>query len=254
MTTPIILHNNILLGSTLTATDTASGFSVLNIRDYRTYTFWQAASAGTKHITVDCGLARPADALGIISHNLATANATVSVASSTDNIAWTTRLTGFIPSSDRAILRTFLSASARFWRLTITTASIAPRLAVAFLGTRLTFPWPPDSPYIPYSESVEVGSSRSKKGHILGSVVKYKPIRISARFSNLTRTWVETVFTPFWDNHASNLLPFFYAWSLTAYPNMVFYVSVEEGMAYRTPVSVLPFVDSLELEMEGIKE
>lgn len=254
MATPIILSDSRFLDGTLTATDTASGYSVLNIKDYRTYTFWKAASAGTKYITVDCGTAKSADCLAVISHNLNTANATVSVESSPDNSAWTERLAGFTPPSDKAFLKTFTSASARYWRLKIVTTSIVPYLAVCMLGVRLTFPYPPDSPYIPYSESVEVGSSRSKKGHILGSVVKYKPIRISARFSNLTRTWVETVFTPFWDNHASNLLPFFYAWSLTAYPNMVFYVSVEEGMAYRTPVSVLPFVDSLELEMEGIKE
>lgn len=251
---PVILYDNRFNDGTPVATDTALDFSILNIRDYRTYTFWRAASAGTKFITIDCGSAKSADALGIISHNLRTANATVSVESSTDNSTWTQRLAGFTPSDDKAFIRLFTSASARYWRIRIVTASIAPQLAVAMLGVRMTFPWPPDSPYVPYMERIESQSSRSKKGHILGSVINFKSIEISARFSNLTRDWVLNTFNAFWDGHGSDLKPFFYAWDIDVYPNMVFYVSVDDGMRYRMPVSVLSLIDSIELDMWGVKE
>ena len=105
-----------------------------------------------------------------------------------------------------------------------------------------------------YSEGVEAETARSKAWHILGSVINYKTIEISVRFSNLTREWVLNVFKPFWDNHASDLKPFFWAWDIDVYPDLIFYVSVTDGMKYKMPVSVLQFVDSIELEMQGIKE
>lgn len=251
---PVILYDNRLNDGAPTATDTAAGYSALNVRDLRTYTFWQAASAGTKYITVDCGTAKAADALGIISHNLKTANATVSVESSPDNAVWTERLAGFTPTSDKAILRLFATASARYWRIKLMTASVAPRLAVAMLGAGLTFPYPPDTPYVPYTEEIEAGTSRGKKGHLLGSVIRFKPLGINARFSNLTRQWVMDTFKVFWDGHASDLKPFFYAWDLDVYPEMVFFTAVDDGSQYRMPVSVLSYIDSIELDMQGVKE
>src|SRR5512146_974411 len=55
MSYPIILYDNLLTYATPTATDTATGYDVLSIRDYRAYTTWKAASAGLKYITVDAG-------------------------------------------------------------------------------------------------------------------------------------------------------------------------------------------------------
>jgi len=253
---PVILYDNRFNDGTPTATDTASGFDVRNIKDYRTYTFWRAASAGTKYITIDCGSAKSADALGIISHNLKTANASVSVESSTDNFASdvTVRLASFTPSSDKAFLKLFTSASARYWRIKIVTASVAPQVAVAMLGSRITFPYPPDAPYIPYSETIESNSSRGKKGHILGSVIRFKDIEISAEFSNIGRNWALNTFKPFWDSHASDLKPFFYAWDIDIYPDMVFYVYVDEGMKHSMPMSILQYIDSIKLQMRGVKE
>lgn len=50
---PLILADNRLDNGTPTATDTGAGFDVLNLKDLRTYTYWQALSFGTKYITVD---------------------------------------------------------------------------------------------------------------------------------------------------------------------------------------------------------
>lgn len=254
MATPIILYDNRFLDGTITATDTASGFSIMNIKDYRTYTFWKSASSGTKYITVDCLSAKSADCLGIIGHNLGTANAVVSVESSPDNTNWTVRLAGFTPTSNKAILKLFTIASARYWRVKIVTSTIQPQIAVIFLGNKLQFPYPPDVPYIPYIESVSVNKEVSKAGHIISSVIEFKSIEVNAKFSNLTRDFVINQFKPFWDNHASNFLPFFYAWDIDNFPEMVFYLTMSKSAKFQMPMTILQYIDSIELEMEGVKE
>lgn len=254
MANPIILYDSRFMDGTPTATDTAAGFSVLNIKDYRTYTFWKAASSGTKYITIDCAGAKSANCLAIIAHNLYTAGATVSVESSPDNSNWTVRLAEFTPASDKALLKIFTDASAPYWRIKIVTASMAAQIGVVFLGARMDFPYPPDAPYIPYTEGIEAETSIGKTGHILGSTIKFKPLELTARFSNLTRTWVLNTFKVFWDTHASDLKPFFYAWDIDAYPDMVFFVAVDDGSKYQTPVSILQYIDSIELRMRGAKE
>ena len=47
---PVILADNRFLEGTPTATDTATGYDVLHIRDLRTFTSWKGATAGTKYL------------------------------------------------------------------------------------------------------------------------------------------------------------------------------------------------------------
>jgi hypothetical protein len=82
---PALLFQSVFKdGLSLTATDTDADpqYDVANIIDYRQGTFWKAASLGTKIIEADMGSAVPVDSLFIISHNLGSASATVSVESS----------------------------------------------------------------------------------------------------------------------------------------------------------------------------
>ena len=62
-----------------TDTDPDGDYDVLNIADLRPNKKHKFASAGTKYYTVDCGSPKTADALGFRTHNLQTANASVSV-------------------------------------------------------------------------------------------------------------------------------------------------------------------------------
>lgn len=407
MANPIILHDNRLFEGTITATDTASGYNVANIIDHRPYTFWQAASAGLKYLTVDLqkvlnpgfesnftnwtqnnttlettivhsgaksgklvaagantlgaqtdpividqtknykisvwnkitvhttgdyrvtvyfyddeagtqqistydlftssgvidwteitgnivplggagiifprgtkslrvghrwwnasgnpsGTAymddlqlmrwQPVDALGIVGHNLFSSYAAIWVDSSDDGAAWTNRLVSFYADSDKALLKTFNAATARYWRIALNTYNIAPRIGVAVLGEKIQFEYPPDSPYRPYEESIAADTSRGKTGNLLGSVIHYKRLDLYARFSNFSRSWVEGTFKAFWDNHASDMKPFFYAWDLTNYADYVFFVGVKDGAKYAAPVSILSRIDEIELEMTGVKE
>src|SRR4030067_1177984 len=116
MMEPIILADNRFLDGTPTATDTAAGYDVLFIRDYKTFTSWKGASAGTKYLTVDCGTQKSADCVAFVNHNFGTGAAQICVESSDNGTDWTERITPFAVTTDKAALRTFATASARYWR------------------------------------------------------------------------------------------------------------------------------------------
>src|SRR3989304_9543482 len=82
MMEPIILADNRFLDGTPTATDTATGYNVLFIRDYKTFTSWKAASVGTKYLTVDCATAKSADCIAFVGDNFGTGAAQISVEAS----------------------------------------------------------------------------------------------------------------------------------------------------------------------------
>lgn len=254
---PVILYDNRFDDGTPTATDTADGYSPLNIRDGRPYTYHKFAALGTKYITVDCGTAKSADALGIYKHNLGTAAATVSVESSATG-AWAgeqvERLAGFVPANDKGIIKLFTSASARYWRIKIVTASIAAMFAEVKLSVRLLWPYPPDTPFIPQHKSVKAESVDSKTGQPLGAVVYYKPLKVDAKFSMLLRSWVDTNYAPFYDNHASLKKFFFWAWDLDVYPNMVHFLRLSGDATDALPMTYSQFYDAVTLAMEGMQE
>jgi hypothetical protein len=249
---PILLYDNRFIDGTITATDTAADYDVNNIKDLRAYTFWKAASAGTKYLTVDCGSEKSADSLGIIGHNLFTAGAMLSVESSSDGSVYTERLAAFTPSSDKTVLKTFSSVSARYWRIKIVTATVAPQLAVVMLGQRITFERYLQAPFDPAPEKIEGDSQRSKTGNLLGSVVYYHSMKISADFKNVTPAWIRDTFKPAWDGHLSLLKPFFFAWDPESHPDEVFFVKVPENFELRLPYEGVR--RSLRLEFEGVKE
>jgi hypothetical protein len=84
--------------------------------------------------------------------------------------------------------------------------------------------------------------------------VKYKPFTISARLSYPERTWVDSVFLPFWRDYGSELHPFLWAWDLDVYPDDVRFVRFEPGYSYAPSVSILNYYDSISLELEGVRE
>ncbi|MBE7415078.1 MAG: hypothetical protein HS130_07590 [Deltaproteobacteria bacterium] len=253
---PVILYDNRLNDGTPEATSEATGTSVLNLRDLRTYTFWQAANTDEQTIIIDCGVPRPVDCLGIAGHNLGSIGATIDLQWCPNELWGGDRETvmSLTPENDKSILRCFTQEWKRHWRLRITGMSAAPKMAVLMFGQRLQFPYPPESPYIPFKESSEAETSRSKAGHALGSVIRYSPIEINTRFANLPRSFVFEEYAPFWEGHARRMNQFFYSWDLDEFPEDAFFVKMKDGATYQTPLSVLSLVDELVLDMEGTRE
>ena len=232
---PLILFQSVFKdGTSLTATDTDADADVLNIIDHRQGTFWKAASSGTKTIEVDMGSAVDVDSLGIISHNLGadSANATLSVESSTTG-AWASeeieRLAGFIPADDTAIFKPFTSANARYWRLKIVTAAVAPFLAVALLGESLEFERWIDGVFKPKPQTAKGETNDNADGLFINSVVASHRLKYNVNFSNLTPAWVTANLTPAIETHLKFGLPFFWVWDKDNHPTAIYYVRVPLG-------------------------
>jgi len=254
---PVILAENIYELGTPVATDTASGYDAANIKDRRTYTFWQAASAGTKYLTIDCLIAVTADALGIVSHNLSTCAATISVECSSDNFATdtTVALAGFTVTHDKALLKLFTSVSKRYWRIKIIAGAIAPKIAVAFLGDRVTFPrtYLKSLSFDPAPEKIIAESTRSKTGVLLGNVLRYVSRTITWTFAFVLASWIESTFRGLWDDYLSQLKPVFMAWEITNHPTETFYGKIPDDFQLTMPYDVIGR-RTITLTFEVIKE
>lgn len=253
---PIILYDNLFDDGTPTATDTATGYAVANINDLRPYTYWVAASSGTKYLAVDAGSAVSADALGISGHNFGTAAATVSLESSTTG-AWggeeVERVAGFAPSDDKTLIKAFTSASVRYWRLKIVTASVAAQVGVLSVGARLTFPAGPLAPTAPYSESIEARTEVSKTGNQLGTAIAYHPLAVKVSFRGLAYSWLWGDFKTFWDGHGKLLKPFFWSIDLTNFPAQ--YLRLSSKQSFETPLYFgLSQGDKTTLNLVGVSE
>lgn len=252
---PCILYDNRFTDGAPAATDTATGYSALNVMDWRPFTLWKGASSGLKRISVDCADSKSADTLAIVGHNLGTAGAYVQVETSVTG-AWTgeqaVRLSSFLVSSDVCFLKTFTSASSRYWSVVVVTAAIAAQIGVICLGSRLDFPRYPSGNFDPYPETVNADSARSKVGHLLQVARQNVGVEIAWQFKNITPAWVEASFRPAWDAHLSLGKPFIAAWDRTNHSTEAYYVAIPSGFTLSMPFD--PYRRSINLKMEGIKE
>ena len=130
---PKILHENRLDDATPVASTTATGFNVLNLRDFRPYTKWQPTALPAT-ITVNCGVSKSADYWAIYGHDLYTQGATIYLRGSTDNFAASdVLLDTYTPIDNTPFARLPSSASYRYWRIKI----IAPApVKKMYIGTQ----------------------------------------------------------------------------------------------------------------------
>lgn len=249
---PKILYDSILIGATLTATDTATGYDVDNITDLRPYTLHKFNEAGTKYITIDCGEDATADAIGFVGHNFGTADATVTVEHSANNIDWSAAVVTIEPTDDKSLMKEFTSAENRYWRIKIVTATVAAQIGVALLGQVLTFTRWPKSGFDPDALSIAASSETSKTGNVLGATLKYVSRTISMSLEGITPTWISTTFKTAWDNHIELLKPFLFAWDITNHSTEVYYVRIPENFSLKMPYD--PVRRTLSLTLQGVKE
>jgi len=196
-----------------------------------------------------------ANTLGIQSHNLNTVGATISVECSGDNNDWSVALTGFAPSDDLNIMKSFgTDYYARYWRLKIASHTAAPQIAILCIGEALEIPTPPTTEVDIYEASVSGEGSLSKTGHLLGAIVRNKPVEINYTFkgSDYTYTWVSTDYRTFWEDHASEMKPFFFALDLTNFTDLHWLMRIKPDSSWKVPMIFKTRVEQLELNFEGL--
>lgn len=128
--------------ATLTASSTLAGSAVANLIDDRLLTSWSAGAAGSQTLTIDSGAAVSADSLALLHTNLLTAEATVKVETSPDNVVWTEVVAACAATLDAATLLSWTTSSVRYRRVTFTTASLKAVIGTLCLGMALDLPRP----------------------------------------------------------------------------------------------------------------
>lgn len=206
-----LLHDSRFDDATPAASSTAAGeFNVLNVRDWRPYTWWKAAAMPAT-ITVDCGSARSADYFVLWGHDLGSVGATVQCRGSTDNFVGSDVLVASsTPANDLPLLVAFGAVSYRYWRLRFTGAT-APQVAIAAIGAALALPRRLALGFDPLARAAAGQSTRSEGGHPLGASVVFEEWSAQIAVRNVSWSWLRSTFLPAWKGHL-RAAPFVLAW------------------------------------------
>lgn len=209
-------------GTIPTVSSSASGFPADNLADWHSWSRWKAASAATSHtVQWDAGAATACDCAAIHAHNLVAGQTCAVEWSSTGVGAWTAvaTFTGVAPSTalwppaSQSLMASFVSVSARYWRLNFASAvAFTPSLGVAIIGPRLLTE---RSAHVGMktprqARQVEILNNISDAGNFLGRSLIDRGVSGSIELEYLSSAWVESTWMPF-SVHASRY-PFFLSW------------------------------------------
>lgn len=248
---PVLLYDSKLLTATLSSSTLKAGYNVQTIKDMRPYTFAMFNAAGTNYIQGWWGAATAVNCVGIAGHNFATVSAVVSIEHSTNGTDWTEAAT-LTPTANNTIIFSFASQTKAYWRVKVVNSSGLPFLAVAYFGVAILFDYPPSGPIIPFSENITAEENESETGNLLGINIKFNKTDISRMWGQQTKTFYDTYFKPFWDNHGKLLKPFFYADNLTARADEAHFVRLKKEMLNAPQYSRADIYDTIQLEMIGM--
>lgn len=216
-------RNVVPTASTLSATSSATGFPVSNLRNPATYQPWKANANEETTITVELASAEAVDYVALARHNFGTAGASYVVESSADGDTWTERASGSAPNDDRVLIHEFEPASAAFWRLVVSPSSAAAQIAVLYLG-RITVVerrlYVGHSP-ITLARRRVVSTGRSESGQFLGRTRRSETLAGSIALQNLDPDWYREELDGFVEG--SDIAPFFWAWRPQEFPEEVAY-------------------------------
>lgn len=244
---PCILYNNRLADATPVASSTAAGYNVLNLLDYRSYTWWKPTALPAT-VTVDCGSAKAADYAAIYGHNLGSLAATLEVRASTDNFSTSNVLIASItPANDNPFLLQFNSVSYRYWRIRIT-GSTMPSLAIALIGAALVMNDALEYGFDPVGRDVMGQANQSVQGHPLGKIIDFEAWRQTLQFQVISAAWLRSTFLPAWKNQLRGN-PFLLAWDPTNYPSELYLLLAGDKLS--SPL-IAPGRHSVNFDVSGV--
>lgn len=250
----IILYNNKFADGTLAVTDTASGYDKNNLIDKREFTYWKALNAtGNKVIQVDFAGDNKSDCIGIVGHNLNNATSIVVETWDPGDSVWDEQVSTFTVTNTKPIFKLFLVPTRPQQKVRITiAATVAPKIALLFCGSYLDMGFNPDAPFNVKDVSAQFESELSESGYMLGSALKYKPLTINPRFSNLLQTSVDGSIETFLSTHGMYRYPFLFAWDIVNFPADVFFVRLTKDFKRTKVKTIKNYEDYIDLPMEGI--
>lgn len=221
-----ILYNSIATFDNVIGSSEAAGFPAIAAVNSDTYEYW-VPSTMPAVFTVDAGVAKDVDAVGIAAHSFATDNVTITIEYSTDGSTWNPVSTGSFGAQDGTpVLALFDSVYARYWRITFA-GSAAPQIGVVFIGEALQMARPFYGGHTPinYGRMTTYIGNKSEGGQTMGTSVIRKGTETQFSWRHLKKSWVDANFNPF-IVATRGARPFFIAWNALQYPKEVGYVYV----------------------------
>lgn len=258
MKNPHILYENRLLDSAPVASTTAAGFSVLNLRDWRPYTWWKPTALPAT-VTVEATIVpdttsdlllengfflllengfkllidnktKASDYALIWGHDLFTHGATIEIRGSMDNFVGSDVLVATrTPANNLPFMLIFASVYYRYWRVRIT-GSTMPSIAIASIGAALIMPTQLEYGFDPISRKTIGKSNRSEGGHPLGKSIDFEEWSASLTFTHVLQSFVRATFLPAWKVHLRST-PFVWAWDPEDNPTEIYLVQSGDNLS-----------------------
>lgn len=213
------------------ASSTATGYNVLNINDWRPFTWFKPATLPAT-ITVNCGAAKAADYMLVWGHDLFTKGCTVELRGSTDNFSTSNVLVATkTPTNNDPFVVLFNSVSYRYWRFNIT-GTAAPSIAIAVAGLLLDIPSYLSEGFDPVGRKIIGMENRSVAGHPIGRVIRYEEFSEELKFPLVTWSWIRATWLTAWRAHIVSE-PFAFSWDPVNHLDELFLLMVMED--FKTP-------------------
>lgn len=243
MALPKLFYDNRFDDATPVASTTAAGdFNVLNLRDWRPYTWWKP-SAIPATVTVDSGSAKASDYLLVYGEA-----GTYEARGSTDNFGASNVLLATAVLTEPGFkLVPFASASHRYTRLTIPSGA-APAVAICAIGAALEAPVYLEGEFNPIDRRVMGQTNRNENGWPLGRSVDFEEWSARIFLQNVAWSWARDTLVPAWKAHLRGS-PFGFVWEADLYPGDVRLVSAGESL--RIPHRAGSLCD-VEIEVQGV--
>lgn len=219
---PRIGYDTDIANASLSADEEAAGYPASNLRNPATYLQWRGTSTAAQNVVANMDGNPTVDYLGIAVHNLGSAGITYTLERSDDAVSWTP-IVSDSPADDGAIIHEFDEVTDAFFRLALTSGSVAPRIGVWYLGQMLVMTrriYVGHTP-VTLARQRQVSTGRSESGQFLGRVQRRETLPFNISVQNLAPAWVRSTLDGFLE--VSDVTPFFWSWRPTDYPAEVAY-------------------------------
>ena len=216
--TQLVAYNNIFDIGTVTATSSDADFPLANGYDWLHDT-WKAGAAGTVYVTIDCGANTNVDYWAIGLNDLHLNSGTIKPQYSTDNFAadindLDTIQTPVTPTREitGVIFRKVTDPNVRYYRLEISSASVASAITMMAMGTVLELPKSVPVPWKSprHGRNNKILNSHSDTGNTLGSSKISNGSKFTIYQNNVPVAWIDSNWDAWADHMEEN--SFFYSW------------------------------------------
>lgn len=218
---PRIGWHTVLTASNVTSDEAESGYPVTRLANPLTFQRWKGTTSAVQHVVVDCGSATTVNYFALAGHNFGTDGTNIKLQKSTDGSSWSDVTSNRVPANDYAYMEEFSDQNVRYYRLRMDPATLAPEIAVLYIGQvlrmqrRLFVGHKP----VTLNRKTEVSSGFSESGQFLGRVKIRQALQGRADFRNIDQDWMRETFDPF--VVAAEESPYFFAWRPERWPNEV---------------------------------